>query len=517
MAYIYNLGLLFQQVVNTCHNRIALSYSDGKTFSYQEINQFSNQIAHFLLDLGIKKGQVIALFNDKSALALASMLACLKLGIIYTNLDPNNPWERLQRIIETCQPSLIINAFPNLPHENYLKNEHICKIVNLQQVLSPEKLNQFSSNNIPEITKVTGTNPAYLMFTSGSTGFPKGVVISHANVLNFIEWAKERFDITCEDIFSNVNPIYFDNSVFDFYISLFSGAMMIPFSTEEIKDSRNTIKIINEKKCTIWFSVPSLLVYLLTTRVLTKDDFPNVRKIIFGGEGFPKPKLKQLYDLFGHHTDLENVYGPTECTCICSAYTINEQDLTDLSQIAPLGYLAPNFDYDIIPLNPDNPNYGELLLLGANVGLGYFNDAERTKKSFIQNPNHNNYRDIGYKTGDLVNRDAEGLLYFKGRADFQIKHLGYRIELEEIEAALNILSFVNESAVIYHKLGEGLGEIIAFVSVKETTTSEEIMESVKKILPNYMTPKKIKILDILPKNQNGKIDRQTLLNSTTIN
>ena len=167
--------------------------------------------------------------------------------------------------------------------------------------------------------------------------------------------------------------------------------------------------------CTVWFSVPSLLVFLLTTRSLSSSDFPAVRKIIFGGEGFPKTKLKQLYDLFGGRAELENVYGPTECTCICSAHTIVPSDFGDMKALATLGFLAPNFDYEIL-VTSEATDVGELFLRGPGVGLGYYNDPDRTARVFIQNPTHDRFADIGYRTGDLVRRDATGRLHFVGRS-----------------------------------------------------------------------------------------------------
>ena len=268
------------------------------------------------------------------------------------------------------------------------------------------------------------------------------------------------------------------------------------------------MKVINETKCSIWFSVPSLLIYLLTTKSLHTTDFNSLSRIAFGGEGFSKPKLKQLYDLYGKRIKLYNVYGPTECTCICSSYLISELDFENLNELAPLGYMAPNFGYEILS-DGEKENIGELALIGPNVGLGYYNDDERTNKSFVQNPNKIFFQRM-YKTGDLVEKRANGYIYFKGRVDNQIKHMGYRVELEEIEAAINSLKYVNEVGVIYKKITTELGFIIAYISLNDQITLTEISSHLEKILPNYMLPKKIILLEHLPKNRNGKIDRTQL-------
>jgi D-alanine--poly(phosphoribitol) ligase subunit 1 len=345
------------------------------------------------------------------------------------------------------------------------------------------------------------------MFTSGSTGAPKGAVISHANLVWFMQWARDRFAITPDDVLTNVNPLYFDNSVFDFYTALFSGATLVPVFHDQARDPRTLVRIVDAAQCTVWFSVPSMLVYLLTTRALSTKDFGAMRKIVFGGEGFPKAKLKQLWDLFGSRADLENVYGPTECTCICSAYTIRERDFSDMQNLAPLGTLAQNFDCEIIAADAADPDFGELFLRGPHVGLGYYNDPARTAAAFVQNPTHSRYIDVGYRTGDLVRRDESGRLHFKGRKDYQIKHMGYRIELEEIEAALSSVPGVKECAVVYHKLGEALGQIVAFVASDAGMTADEVMRHVGSALPDYMVPRRVVFLHALPKNANGKIDR----------
>lgn len=503
---ISNLGIAFQEVARRHENRTALIYpATGERITYGELNLLVDRVASILWAKGLRHGQVAAIFHDKSPAAFAAMLACLRLGIIYTNLDPDSPWERLRKILSTCQPSMIINAFSELPFGADLEADGFRNALHLRYMPALT-----GDDSLPDCHTIGGGSPAYIMFTSGSTGMPKGAVMSHANLLWFIAWARERFSITPDDVLTNVNPIYFDNSVFDFYSAIFSGAALAPITSDQVRDTRLLIRLVNDAGSTIWFSVPSLLVYLLTTRALTASDFPAIRKIIFGGEGFPKTKLRQLYDMFGARAGLENVYGPTECTCICSAHTISAADFEDMQILAPLGLLAQNFDFEILPLDETEPDFGELFLRGPQIGLGYYNDPARTAKVFIRNPRHSLYSDIGYRTGDLVRRDAHGWLHFKGRADLQIKHMGYRIELEEIEAALNTLPVVKECAVIYQKLGEGLGQILAFAATSSPVPSEELLHKITAIVPPYMVPRRVIVMDSLPKNSNGKIDRVAL-------
>ena len=512
MAFISNLALAFDEVVAKHAGRSALLYPQcGSRTTFAELDKLAVAIASSLFRLGIRKGDVVAIFHDKSPAAFAAILACLRLGITYTNLDPESPWERLRKILVSCRPRAVVNSFPDLPHLDQLATREFGEVLNLQSLCSSE----VDHSELPDPRCIAGSNPSYIMFTSGSTGQPKGAVMSHANVLSFIAWGQDRFGIEPSDVFTNVNPIYFDNSVFDFYTAIFSGATLVPLTPAQAKDPRLTVRLVGEAGCTVWFSVPSLLVYLLTTRALTAQSLPAVRKIIFGGEGFPKAKLKMLYDLFGGRADLENVYGPTECTCICSAHTIGPRDFEDMQGLATLGHLSQNFSGDILPLDESDPDFGELLLLGPHVGLGYYNDHDRTAQAFVQNPRHELYLDIGYRTGDIVRRDESGRLHFKGRADFQIKHMGYRIELEEIEAALGTLSGVKECAAIYLKIGEGMGQIIGFVALDESSESDSLLAQVAQIVPPYMVPKKISVLPSLPKNANGKIDRQILLKNHT--
>ncbi len=507
MAYRYNIGSLFSQVATENAGRTALKYPDGATVTYTQLDTLSNRIAHYLAAKGLQCGDVIAIFNNKSPLGYASMLAALKSGIIYTNLDLTSPYQRIRKIVERCQPKLVLYDTDCALRADM--EELAIPSVNLYEGFEAQLAGY--ADTLPASTAgVTGADGAYIMFTSGSTGFPKGAVITHANLINFIQWGQTEYGITKEDIMTNANPIYFDNSVFDFYVCLFSGAQLAPFTNDVARDPFVLVKAVAAAGCTTWFSVPSLLVYLITTKALAANTLPAMKRFIFGGEGFPKPRLKKLFEMYGAQAGLYNVYGPTECTCICSSYQVTEADFEDMNNLAPLGYLAPNFSY--VLLNADETGtFGELGLRGPNVGAGYYNDPERTQKSFIQNPQNEKYKETIYSSGDLVQVDDKGRLHFKGRADNQVKHMGYRIELEEIESMLVTLPYVNEAAVIYERINESLGQIVAFVASADTTAdSARVIADIKKLVPEYMVPRKVQVMDALPKNQNGKTDKVAL-------
>lgn len=503
-----NLGAAFDAVLARHGARCALRYPEsGLEVSYLELGALVDRLTGQLRALGLGTGRVLALFHDKSPGAYATMLACLRLGAAYVNLDPDSPWERLHKILATCSPWLVLEGSVAPSCASELHDWAGAARRRLPDLLAGEPVPAAD-----QASPVAAHVPAYVMFTSGSTGRPKGAVMSQANVLWFIAWAQRRFDLGPGDVLTQTNPMYFDNSVFDFYAALFSGATLVPLDSQQVRDPRRLVRLVGQAGCTLWFSVPSLLVYLLTTRALSSADWPSMRRIVFGGEGFPKRRLRELYEMYAGQAQLVNVYGPTECTCICSAYDVSDDDFADMQSLAPLGQLADNFAYEILPAEVNDPDSGELVLLGPQVGLGYYADAERTARSFVQNPRHASYMDIGYRTGDLVRRDAAGLLHFKGRADFQIKHMGYRIELEEIEVALASLPGVLECATVYQRLSEGLGQIVAFASVREQLTEASVREGLALLLPAYMLPRRLELRqDPLAKNANGKIDRVALL------
>ncbi len=504
--YVFNLALRFKQIANSFGTRPALCFPEGTEWSYNDLNAASDRIAYFLNQHGLKTGDVVAINGEKTFFTFAAILGCLKSGAAYTVFDPSSPSERLYKIFKVCRPKLIFGSADQIAEfKNRLDGD--IQLVRAQMKAMPQLEHPMPVKRFP------ATTPAYIMFTSGSTGTPKGAVITHGNVLNFIDWGREAFDLNENERLSNVNPLYFDNSVFDFYGALFNGAALIPFDRDYVLNAPRLVKAIDRMRCTQWFSVPTMLIFLQTMKVLNKESFSSLHRIIFGGEGYPLARLKKLYDLFGERVDFYNVYGPTECTCICSNYKLSEMDFEKQDGFPPLGAIISNFSWLILDneLQPVAPGEaGELCLSGPNVGAGYFNDPDNTERNFINNPFNRAFPQRMYKTGDLVRVNIDdGKLYILGRKDNQVKHMGYRIELEEIENALCRLDYVNQATVV-HGFARGLSRLVAVVCGDENINEKKLRSDLKTLLPDYMVPNRFHPVRSLPTNANGKVDRRRI-------
>lgn len=513
-SYIYNVGEAFADVAQRHSERPALRYPESRIITYRDLDLLANRIAAMLLARGFKKRDVLAIVHTKALPCYGAMLAALKIGATYVNIDDQNPAARLQHIFSSARPKMLCGEHIDMSVSDAAEDAAIA-VMDFADATLEKELASATSEPPAGMELVTGEDPAYIMYTSGSTGVPKGALMTHANVLNFANWCGERFGITAEDVLTNVNPMYFDNSVFDFYGSMLNGASMAPVSREALAQPAVALAQVEDARCTTWFSVPSLLIYLTTMRLLSSDRLPNIRQFVFGGEGYPKPELRKLFATFGARSRFVNVYGPTECTCICSAWDVQESDLSNPDGLVTLGPVAENFSALVIhdgrPV--DAGEVGELCLLGPQVGRGYINDPERTQRSFVQNPVNDGWKEYMYKTGDLVRLDADGRkLHFVGRADNQVKHMGYRIELEEIEAAINRLDGVTQSAVVQKTGRAGVKILVAYLATDSHIEESQLRSGLDRFLPAYMIPQRFDVRSALPKNANGKIDRVTLAN-----
>lgn len=505
----HNLAHLFDEVLTTHATRPALRYAEGD-HTYRELGCWVDSLAALLLSKGLRRGDVIAIGHDKHVLSYALMLAAIRLGVAYVNIDVASPVARTSRILQVSAPSLLF--YDNLSYQAEMAElaaAQGCELLLLDPSILPLG-NDVDRERQRQCSRlVDGATIAYIMFTSGSTGVPKGVAVTHQNVLHLIAWGHERFGITEQDNFANLSPMYFDNSVFDFYVGLFCGASLSPIRRELLTKPYELVSYVSLRACTIWFSVPSALMYLMAVKAFGAGVLPDLRAIVFGGEGYPKVELKKLYDRFSNQAKLVNVYGPTECTCICSGHTLCPDDFESLEGLPTLGRLNPNFDYRILDEDDRDAAEGELCLIGPNVAAGYFNDLERTSKAFHTITDANRFMKRMYRTGDLV-KEVDGMLHFVGRKDNQIKHMGYRIELEEVENALVRLPQVDQAAVVYQRSHAAYGKLVAYVACTTEVEDKVLLQALAKLVPDYMVPAKLIVMPKLPKNANGKVDRQHL-------
>lgn len=505
--YIYNLPQLFAEIVKEYRDREAIRFGLDTGVTYFRLDELSNQVAHLLADKGVKRGDRICICTDKTLVPYVVILASLKLGATYFAVDPRNPATRISAIIEQCDPLVIFSDAAEIDFGDRQDGVIACEAWKTE--FPPAE--SYDASEI-DSSAVCGNTAAYVMFTSGSTGTPKGAVITHQNLLHFIDWARTEYDFTEEDCHTHLNPIYFDNSVFDMYSTFFTGGSLVPFETAILTNPSAIVERVERMKCSVWFSVPSMLMYLQVMKEVRSEPLKSLKRIIFGGEGYPKTKLKELFEELGANTQLINVYGPTECTCICSSYLISESDFEDMDGYPTLGYLIRNFDG--LVLSGDelvvDGEIGELCLGGPCVGSGYFSQPEQTVQAFVQNPLSRTHKEVIYRTGDLVRRDpVTGMYDFAGRKDLQIKHQGHRIELEEIQHAVNGIDGVDDSAVL-HSAANDNSLIIAIVASVEGLDEAAFRTKLKDAVPSYMVPGRYHFVDQLPKNANGKTDRRAL-------
>lgn len=505
----HNLAHLFDEVLVAHAARPALRYAES-SHTYLELSGWIDSLAALLLSKGLRRGDVIAIGHDKRPHTYALMLAAIRLGVAYVNIDVASPITRTGRILQVSGPSLLF--YDNEAYSASMTEVAAaqgCELLLLDASLLPAVSEDDLARQRQCSHLVDGSTIAYIMFTSGSTGVPKGVAVTHQNVLHFIAWGRERFGITEQDNFANLSPMYFDNSVFDFYVALFCGASLSPIHRDLLTKPYELVPHVSAQACTIWFSVPSALMYLMAMKAFAPGALSGLRAIVFGGEGYPKVELKKLFDRFTPQASLVNVYGPTECTCICSAHTLSDADFAELSGLPTLGRLNPNFDHRILDDNECDALEGELCLIGPNVAAGYFNDLGRTAEAFHTLTEPRRFMKRMYRTGDLV-KEVSGDLHFVGRKDNQIKHMGYRIELEEIEHALVKLPQVDQAAVFYQRTHAAYGKLVAYVACSGAVEDKSLLQALAELLPDYMLPAKLTVLPELPKNANGKVDRQHL-------
>ena len=490
-----------------CKDKVAV-IDQNRSHSFEEIGRYTKNCASLILKKSPALRRPIPVFLPKSAQTIVADLGVLYTGNGYANLDVKSPPQRLKGMLDNLGADVIITSRPHvatlcaldIPEE---------KLVLIEDAMVPEAFHD-SARLLTRLEAVIDTDPYCFIHTSGSTGIPKGVALNHRSTIDFVDWAFERLGLDGSEIMGSLAPIYFDAYTLEFCLCIAKGATWVVVPDQHATFPVRLVEFLATNPINFIFWVPTIMVNIANQDLLAKVELDRIRKVFFIGEVFPTKHL----NYWRRHLPgamFVNLYGPIEITVACT-YFIVDREMSDDDKL-PVGFPCRNTE--ILILNDQDQlakagETGEICVRGSSLALGYWNNAERTARGFVQNPLNPHYPESIYRTGDSGYWNSAGEIMFLGRKDFQIKHLGYRIELGEIEHAVLQVDGIRNSCVVYN---QNKKEITLFYESEREMAPAVIREQLSASLPKYMLPTVFNRMDQMPRNPNGKIDRAKLVST----
>ena len=491
----------FDEIIRKHAEEIAV-IEESIQITFNQLGSMAMKIKKEVFGAGCARNCVVAVVLPKSKEIVATDLAVLAAGHAFMNIDCKLPQERIKAIIEQVRPERIItNADLVVKYSDAFQNSEVF-------CLSKDYLGGELEPWCAETDNLIDTDPFCVINTSGSTGTPKAVVLNQRSFFDFIDWSDKVYQFGERERLGCLTPVYFDIYVFELCLLMSKGATMVLLDARYSAFPVELIRKLQEERINFIFWVPTIMVNIANADLLDGVTLPELKRVWFAGEVFPMKPFLYWYDHL-KDTQFSNLYGPIEITLDCTYYIVNSR--LNEQEAIPIGYPCRNTDILILNDKEERCGFmekGELCVRGSSLAMGYYNDLERTKKVFVQNPLNQSYPELIYRTGDIVYRKENGEIMFVGRKDSLIKHSGYRIELTEIEHLLvNQCKLVKNCCAVYPKVKK---EIVLYYEAEQEVDRTTFYRELGKWIPKYMIPKYFIMRNILPQNANGKIDRLQL-------
>lgn len=485
---------------------------DGKEkLTFTELERSAKELAaEIVKTTGSTRNVPIAVYLDKSKGTVIADIGISYASCFFMNLDIKTPDDRIQGILRHVSPkAIIVDEGSKEKTEAILREvgEDI-KVITLESVCGHGISSADEKNIYERLSMQIDTDPSCIINTSGSTGIPKGVILNHKSFFDFLDWSTEKFELDETVVMGSLSPSVFDIFVYELWLMSAKGATITILNSNLAMFPAKLLEQMKENKVNFIFWVPSIMVNIANMDLLTKITLDDLRLVWFAGEVFPTKQFNYWRACLPA-VKFANLYGPIEITLDCTYYIVERQ--FDDSEPIPIGYPCRNTD--ILILNDNNElcnigEEGELCVRGTSLAMGYYKNPEKTAQAFVQNPLNTSYPELIYRTGDVVYINELGEIMFKGRKDSLIKHMGYRIELGEIEhAVINKLKIVKYCCAVYNKQKK---EITLFYESPAEIEAGEFRKRLMTLFPKYMIPVVYIQKELLPRNTNGKIDRQKL-------